>query len=242
MKTQSLRSFRCSLALLVAGLAPAVGCDHEAELDDGIADLEEAELDAEPGDIEDDPAAAPIDHAPVEVLTEIDDPSAAAIVAYSRRSVLRTSTLVEGEVVMLRSHTEGYLGCDANGATTTSKTPSNTDGRVWRVHLVDLNNNGQDEMQFELVDDSGYTNTYLKMNNWGTLYCGAITGIGDAAAWSWGSFYGHAGTMFRKVSRSLINYKRGLCIHASPSGQIGATCNHYAETTFNMEILDTDYI
>ena len=224
----------------MAIVTPVIGCDYGPELDGDAADVVDQQLDAESDDLEQDAgAAAAVDHAAMQVLTDIDDPSALALNAFSRRSVLLTDTLNEGEVVLLNSYVEGYLGCDGNGAVTASKTLGNPDGRIWRVHLVDLDNDGDDEMQFELANATGYTNTYLKMDNLGILHCGSITGIGDAAAWNWGNWYGHTGTVYRAISRSLVSYKHGECIHASSLGGHGGVCNHHISTSFNMEILDT---
>ncbi len=240
MKTQTLRSFRCSLAWLLAGVLPGIGCDYEAEFDDGSADIVEQESDEDLENFVDDAAVAvPLDHAPAQVLTDMDDPSAAVTISYSRRSVLLTSTLTEGDAVMLRSKFQGYFGCDANGNITTSKTPQNLDGRIWQVHLADLDNDGDDEMQFELLDSTGGSGTYLKMKNSGIIHCSTITGIGDAAAWNWGQWYGEGGSIYHTVSRSLVNYKQGVCIHATSVGQGGAACNHHINTLFNLEILDS---
>ncbi len=243
MKTPTLRSFRCSLAWLVAGVVPGIGCDSEAEFDGGSADIVEQDFDAELEEYVDDAAAVvPLDHAPAPVLSNVNDPSAAVTISYSRRSVLLTSTLTEGDAVMLRSKFQGYLGCDADGNVSTSKTPQDLDGRIWQVHLADIDSDGDDEMQFELLDSSGGTGMYLKMKGSGLLHCNTITGIGDAAAWNWGQWYGEGGSIYHTVSRSLINYKQGLCFHATSIGEVGATCNHHINTLFNLEILDTDVL
>ncbi|MEM7156309.1 MAG: hypothetical protein AAF799_25875 [Myxococcota bacterium] len=224
-------------------MATVAGCDQGSELDAGTAELTAEDLDIELKDAidaeDEDATGTARDHQTVQVLASADDPSAASIATYSGRSVLQTDTLVDGDVVMLRSLGQGYLGCDDSGAIQANKAPSNTDGRLWRVHLVDLDGDGDDEMQFELVDGE-FTDTYLKMNNLGVMSCGNITGIGDAAGWNWGDWYGQSGTVYRRVSRSLVNYKQDLCVHSTGSvAGAGGLCNHNIQTLFNMEILDT---
>lgn len=239
MKTQSSYSLRCSLALVLTGTVSmaVAGCDRGSEFDTRAEEFDVELKEA----IDDDDADTAREHQNVEVLASADSPSAAAITAYSARSVLRTDTLNDGDVVMLRSVGQGYLGCDG-AAVRTSKTPSNTDGRLWRVHLTDLDGDGDDEMRFELVD-GGYTNTFLTMHFFGFVYCGAVGGIGDAAAWNWGDYYGQNGSVYRRVSRSLVNYGHGKCIHSTAANPaVGASCNHHVHTMFNMEVLDTDWI
>ncbi|MEM7157455.1 MAG: hypothetical protein AAF799_31710 [Myxococcota bacterium] len=250
MTTQPLHSLRCSLALLLAGVAPVAvaGCDQGSEFDTGAEELTAEDLDIDvktpiDGDADEEDAAGPAqDHNTMEVLAAPDSPSAAVITTHSHRSVLLTDTLEDGDVVMLRSVGQGYLGCNDAGAIQTSKAPNNTDGRLWRVHLVDLDGDGNDEMQFELVD-GGYTNKYLSMHDFGFtsfVFCGTLQGAGEAASWSWGHWYGQNGSVYRKVSRSLVNFDHNKCIHSTSAiPAIGGACNHHVHTMFNMEVLDT---
>lgn len=150
---------------------------------------------------------------------------------------INLSALGDGDVVMLRSYPQGFVGCNASGEVQTSHSPTVIDGYVWMVHRTDIDGDGTDELQLELIDGSGETGTYLKMNGSDELSCEAITGIGDAAGWNFEQSVSTGGTYYRTVLRMLSNHEHGQCLSFSDSGGSGASCVSYKDRLFSFEIL-----
>jgi len=190
-------------------VAPSAGCDLETE------DSMSLESQVEEG--EELPSVA------IEAADELSaEPDGAAAITYvpTYTGLGKLDTLADGDIVMLRNYGEGYLGC-FGGVAQLSEGPYNIDNYVWRVHEVDLDGNGEVEFQFELIDGGGFSNTYLKMSNAGTVHCGAISGIGDAAAWHEDAHSRTGGgTFYRKFHVQLENYKVGKCIQGDPNGDV----------------------
>jgi len=203
IKTTTL-SLLCALPLTLT-LTLTAGCDLETE--------DTMELVSEAGDDED--ALSPLSSEAQDALTA---PVDAAAMTYSDtyEGLGKLDTLADGDIVMIKNYKQGYLGCFA-GVPQFAQGPNNIDNYVWRVHEVDLDGDGSVEFQFELVDDTGFTGTYLKMDS-GVVHCDVITGIGDAAAWHEDSMQRTGGgTNYRKFHVQLENQKEALCIKGKSS-------------------------
>jgi len=204
------------------------GCDLETE--DSMSLVSEAE---------DDELSEPIvAEAGGELALE---PDAAASITYANtyKGLGRLDTLADGDIVMIENYHRGYLGC-IGGTPEFDQAPHNIDNYAWRVHEVDLDGDGNAEFQFELIDGSGFTNTYLKMNAAGTVFCGTIGGIGDAAAWHEDAFdRTGGGTHYRKAHVQLQNEKQGLCLQGSSSAAaLSKSCGlSYWDMAFWVEVI-----
>ncbi|MCA9705505.1 MAG: hypothetical protein KDK70_06650 [Myxococcales bacterium] len=205
------------------------GCDVENDLDRSVDDFE----------LEDDDEATLPQVQPDGLDLVASAPSSlAATNIWAFDDIVGLNSIGDGDAVMLRSYTDGYLGCDASGVVELQGIVTNTDGFVWKVHRPDLDGDGTNELQFELIDATGETGQYLKMNDEGEVFCGSITGIGDAAAWrSSSTYYVSTGSFYRKIVINLRNYKQDLCIGISGGAGSGAACTGVPARTFRVENL-----
>lgn len=143
--------------------------------------------------------------------------------------------LSDGDIILLKSFHRGYVGCDGNGDTMVSHNPFNTDEYVWEVHRTDIDEDGTDELQLESVDVPG---SFLKLNGNDEAYCGNITGIGDAAAWTVGSPLAGGGDLYRRIATTLVSYKHGRCLRANSSEVYGDGCGNTVEHIYFFEVID----
>lgn len=221
-----------SLFLPLVATLSLVGCDVENE-SERLADDFELEDDAQT-------PLAEIRPDDLDLVAAAPEPLAAATNVWAFDNVVGLNSLADGDAVMLQSYTAGYMGCDADGEIQVSGAPNSTNGFVWRVHRTDVDGDGTDELQLELIDSTGETSTYLKMNNDGEVFCGSITGIGDAAAWlSSSTYYVSNGSFYRKVVINLHNFKQDQCIQVSSGVGTGAACTGVPSRTFRIENLSS---
>lgn len=216
-------SLLCSLCL-----ALAAGCDLETE--DSMALISEADDEAAP---------SPLSAEAEGTLTAPADAAANMTYASTYEGLGKLDTLADGDVVMIKNYKQGYLGC-FGGAPQFAHGPDNIDNYVWQVHQVDLDGDGDVEFQFELVDDTGATGTFLKMDDAGVVLCDVITGIGDAAAWHEDSMQRTGGgSYYRKFHVQLENYKQGLCVQGKSSTEaLPKPCaNSYWNMAFWVEVI-----
>lgn len=202
-------SLLCALSFSVSA-----GCDLETE------DSMELISDADDGD-----ALSPLSSEAENTLTAPADAAASITFAETYEGLGKLDTLADGDVVMIKNYKQGYLGC-FGGVPQFAHGPNNIDNYVWQVHEVDIGADGLVEFQFELVDDTGATGTYLKMGDAGDVFCDAINGIGDAAAWHEDSQQRTGGgTDYRKFHVQLKNYKQSLCLQGKSSTEaLSKTC------------------
>lgn len=218
---------RAWLGLAAAALLGGTACDVEGDLEiDDEADLER--------DV-DGPGLA---RAAVQDLVANANVSAATTV-HEYVGVHALGSIADGDVVMIKNWWRGYLGCAEEGdGTVGSHNPAALDPYAWLVHQTDIDGDGTTELQFEQVDGAGGTGTYLKMDGDGEVFCGSITGIGDAAAWNTGGMFVSTGT-YKRAARQLINYKQDLCLQIDGNEQgASATCNGFMHKLFTFEIID----
>lgn len=226
---KNLRTTPKALLLTLTASLVLSGCDQGDELDRN-ADADEL-ADAE------DPSNEILPEVELELVADAPTSLSGPTYASSYDGEINLSALGDGDVVMLRSYPQGFVGCNASGEVQTSHSPTVIDGYVWMVHRTDIDGDGTDELQLELIDGSGETGTYLKMNGSDELSCGAITGIGDAAGWNFEQSVSTGGTYYRTVLRMLSNHKHGQCLSFSDSGGSGASCVSYKDRLFSFEIL-----
>lgn len=230
---------RLLLSLVTLALIGVSACDLEEDRDAGTEDfaLEDEREDAHQTD-RDIPVAHLHEHDLG--LTASTEPAQAgsATYVYSYDGVQVLGALTDGDVVMLKNFAEGYLQCDSNDEAKAKHDPISTNNYIWKLHLTDIDGDGTAELQFELIDSSGETGTYLKMSSDDEVYCGPITGIGDAAAWNLGGLYASLGSHYRKVNVELVNYKRDRCLKVNDSNEgLGANCTGTASVIFFLEII-----
>ncbi len=194
--------------------------------------------DLDPSDIEyESEEPAPVLHPDFDLVSETRDPLASAQVVWQYTS---TPLLPgDGDVLMIKTNAHGYLGCDSLGAIQLHQDPSNIDSYIWKVHRASLGWGPADKLQFELIDDTGLTGTYLKMNGSGEVFRGSTTGSGDAAAWIRppGAF-GGVGENYVQAVWLLNNYKQDECLWLNSTAGYGSDCIAMVHALFNFEVID----
>lgn len=216
-----------SLLLTLAVALSVTACDPGGDLEPGMEDLELAD---------DEPESASLQSGELDLVSEAPS-SMASVFISSYQGTIGLGDVDDADVVMLKNLSHGYVGCDSSDEIQTHENPHNIEDYLWKVHRTDLDSDGTDELQFELIDGSGETGTYLKMNGNDEVFCGAITGIGDAAAWSLGSTITGGGTHYRKQFRHLVNYKQGQCLRMNSGEGVGESCAPTQPQVFNIEIV-----
>jgi hypothetical protein len=144
------------LVALVAALSLG-GCDHADDFDRS-ADAEEFADDEELADAEES-SSTPLQAAGLDVVADSASSLAGVMYAWSYDGVVKLSDIGDGDIVMLKNYAQGYVRCDSSDEAHTNHSPSNIDSFVWKVHRTDLDGDGTDELQFELIDDTGETGT-----------------------------------------------------------------------------------
>ncbi|MCA9650238.1 MAG: hypothetical protein H6712_08450 [Myxococcales bacterium] len=220
---------RAWIGLATVAVLGGSACDTEGELGPEIrAELEQGL---------DEPALAQA--AVQDLVADADAPVVASTTVHEYVGVDSFDSIADGDVVMLKNWWRGYLGCAADDdGTVGTHLPTELDPYAWIVHRTDLDGDGTDELQFEQVDGASGTGLYLKMNGSGEVYCGEITGIGDAAAWSTGSLFVSTGN-YKRAARQLVSYKQGLCLQIDGNDEgASATCNGFMHKLFTFELID----
>lgn len=218
---------RACLGLTAIALLGAGGCDADDAFDE--------ETRANLAQDADEPGLA---QAAVQDLVADTAPAAATSV-HEYIGSHSVGSIGDGDVVMIKNWWRGYLGCNDDGTSVGSHNPPELDPYVWLVHEADIDGDGTTELQFEQVDDAGGTGQYLKMNGSGDVFCGSITGIGDAAGWNIGTAYSSVGN-YKRVARAMSNFKQGLCLQIDGNDEgASATCNGFMHKLFTFETIDT---
>ena len=224
---QSIRALRLPLlALATASTLGLSACDGE------VYDLDEDELGLElDEEHEGEPVAVSAGELGVALDPETQPESQPATIINidTYAGVRRLDDVLDGELLLLANVEHGYVGCDVNDELQASHAPSSTEGFVWKAHRVDIDQNGTDEIQLELLDATTPTGKFLKMNGAGDVFCAAIGGIGDAAAWEFQAAYATGGT-YKRTWTTLENYKQGECL--SIDGSAAASGVDCAGSTF----------
>lgn len=211
-----------SLAALVS--ASVLACDRED------SDLEAAQPGVESLAVDNDSAV-------LGRLSAVGDPASSAIGVGAAEALGYISLLTDGDIVMIQNNISGYVGCDDNGNVVMNTTPGSTDGWLWKVHQVNPGGIGAPEFQFERLDADGRTFTYLKMDNTDAVFCGEITGNGDAASWTDATAALH-GNFYRRNFMGLENYKHGRCVELSGGSASGVSCGGAYDKVFTIMVLD----
>lgn len=218
---------RSLLGVATLALLGATACDPEGSDD----------LDREATELED-AASQPLDRVPTgpqSLTADQDAPVTASTYIQTYEGGHTLGFLADGDIVMLKNFSRGYLGCDGAGDTLAQHSPVNTDSYVWEVHLVDIDGDGTDEVQLE---QAGGTDVYLKMDNADDVFCGTISGIGDAAAWNLGTSYAGAGALYKRVTTTIVNYKQAQCLRVDANGVgAGVACNSNQDAVFFLEVV-----
>lgn len=162
------------------------------------------------------------------------------------KSVLNTTTRTDlhdtqdGDLVMFRSLTHGYLGC-ADGDVIMTPSMENLNRLLWKVHRVDwANSGGSYEYFLENVDANGLTGEFLKITGSGggyELYCGPITGTGVNAVWTAEVWANTGGSFATLLGSQLHHVTRDRCVGTVDEGVVSTTCAANRSEFFRFEVL-----
>ncbi|KIG16520.1 hypothetical protein DB30_04433 [Enhygromyxa salina] len=212
------------IVLSASALTAFTACDLEERPDTELAlDVEDSDLDI----VElDGHTSTPSDPA-VLLASPQGQQQQPVVQMWSWTSFGYLSALSDGDVVQLNNRQRGFIGCpDLATVSATPAPPNPTAGYAWLVHVVDVDNDGQDERQFEALDLNGNpTGRFLKMKNDDSVVCDSINGIGDAAAWIQTNGYGATTSGWTKLYGQMRSLKYDRCIQLTdPSAPIGDIC------------------